>query len=88
MISGKNITIGTPEILIFSGAAIIIFGSSFTTGIVFSSVGILGSAIRYAMNFQLLKEEIEAKDKIYQDIKNAATSPVQTILSEASKFLH
>jgi len=83
----SKIVFGTPEVLIIVGGALILY-NNFTTGIIFSCLGILASAIRFSLAFQMQKDEAEAREKLYQEIKDAATAPIQTLISDAKKILH
>ena len=85
-----KINFGASEVLMLSGTAIIISGQ-FIPGVIFCSLGVISAAIRYSLKYQLDREELEARQKIYEDIKEAAANGVQgvqTIIDEGAKFLH
>jgi hypothetical protein len=86
----NKVSFGAAEVLILSGAAIIIAGN-FTPGVIFASLGVVAASFRFSLKYQQDKEEAEARQKIYDDIKAAATGGVQSvqnIVEAGSKFLH
>ena len=90
IVNMDKINFGASETLIFAGAAII-FAGHFTAGVVFCSIGIVAACVRYSLRYQLEREDLESRQKIYEDIKAAAAGGVQgvqNVLNEGKNWFH
>ena len=77
----KKSLLGQSEVLVICGTALM-FNDAGTWGAAMIIVGLLGSVIRFAVDFQLLHEEKELRQ---QSIDNVYEKAVTTILSETAQ---